>query len=95
MRIDNKREWKAEGGRVSHEEEGQGDAERRRQMKRPGRRRRARRGEEGGGRKTLSERKRGVRKIQTQRGTGSHQGRREESTSAGGGEGSRAADQAE
>lgn len=43
MRIDNKREWKAEGGRVSHEEEGRGDAERRRQMKRPGRRRRARR----------------------------------------------------
>lgn len=47
MRLDNKKEWRAERRRrVSHIEEGQGDAKRRRQMKRPGRRRRGRRGPE-------------------------------------------------
>lgn len=52
MRIDDKSKWKAgEGRRVSHEEEGQREAERGRQMKRPGRRKRARRGRKGAGKR--------------------------------------------
>lgn len=57
--VDRKKEWKAETRRVSHKEEGQGDAERRRQMKRPGRKTRPRTEGWRGTRKTLREHQRG------------------------------------
>lgn len=79
---------------MSHKEEGRGDAERRRQMKRAGRRSRARRGEEEGGRKTLSERERRGEKLKAREEMGPRLGRTVETANLGGDEGSGAAGEA-